>query len=214
MGDWIGVDVFELTTCVMVDGKGRDCLGPRAEWSPLPLCVKHLREAYLAYAERLQYLKEITPTDREDAAKMPVQPGSFADDRDCVVYYVRIGHFVKIGTTVDMAGRMSSLQPDEILATELGGYDLETQRHGQFAHVRAPKGREYFYPTDELLAHIAEVKTRWVEPAARPRERKAGHQAGVICPACDLKAVYRRQAHGPANCASCGYVLPDTDEPA
>lgn len=210
----MGVDVFELTTCVMVDGKGRDCLASRADWSPLPLCVQHLREAYLAYAERLQYLTEITPQDRADAGKMVIQPGNYLDERDSVVYYIRIGHFVKIGTTVDMYNRMSTLQPDEILATELGGRDLEVSRHQQFAHIRAPKGREYFYPTDELMAHITEVKARWIEPAVQPKEPTAGHQAGVICPACDLKAIYRAMAHGPACCASCGYVVPDTDAPA
>lgn len=204
--------MFELTTCVVVDSNGQDCMAPRADWSPLPICLMHLREAYLIYAEHLQYLPSPTAQDQADVEKMAVIPSDSDGDVEPLVYYVRIGHHVKIGTTRDLYNRMASLQPDEILALEVGGSSLERERHRQFDHIRATKGREYFLPTVELMDHIAEVRGRWVEPEDRPSQKgpTAGHQKGVICPSCDMKAVYLRQINGPTECRYCGYRLPDS----
>lgn len=74
-----------------------------------------------------------------------------------VVYYVRRGNLVKIGTTVSLQDRMNVLMPDEILAVEPGGAEVERQRHREFAALRVKPRSEYFYPGRALQQHISRV---------------------------------------------------------
>lgn len=79
-----------------------------------------------------------------------------------VVYYLRFGDRVKIGTTKNLAKRLPDIPHDEVLATEPGGVYVERQRHQQFRHLRAKVGhnREWFTLTPELAEHIAAVRAR------------------------------------------------------
>jgi hypothetical protein len=79
-----------------------------------------------------------------------------------VVYYIRIGDVIKIGTTKNMKARMSQLIPDEILATEPGSGELENMRHKQFRHLRV-RG-ERFRPEDDLLSHIRMILEHYGPP--------------------------------------------------
>ena len=77
-----------------------------------------------------------------------------------VVYYLmsQYGGVVKIGTTVDVPRRMARMpraQPamiPNVVATELGGVEVERARHLQFRH--AHQVGEWFWLTDDLRAHI------------------------------------------------------------
>jgi hypothetical protein len=127
-----------------------------------------MRIAYLHYADTLRFHTDPTP---EEIADIERDPGVHAlglnlRGRDPVVYYIKIGNHIKIGYTTDLATRMAALQPDHIFGTERGDRDLERQRHEQFAHLRS-KGREYFDPADDLMAHIIEV-------CIRPKESGEG----------------------------------------
>jgi hypothetical protein len=73
-----------------------------------------------------------------------------------VVYYARIGNRVKIGTTTALAARMATINPEELLAVESGGVDLERRRHGQFADLRTHG--EWFTLEGPLTAHIEAVR--------------------------------------------------------
>jgi hypothetical protein len=75
--------------------------------------------------------------------------------RASIVYYLRRGPLIKIGTTVDPAGRFRDLMPDEILAWEPGGRHEEVTRHRQFAHLR--QGGEYFEAGRDLIRHCGEM---------------------------------------------------------
>lgn len=87
-----------------------------------------------------------------------------------VVYYIRRGNIIKIGTTVNLRRRMLTLMPDEILAVEPGDATLEQQRHRQFEAQRVDRQSEYFFPSPDLREHIATVRARHgAPPAALPR---------------------------------------------
>jgi hypothetical protein len=79
-----------------------------------------------------------------------------------IVYYVRRGSLIKIGTTVDPAKRFSTLLPDEILAFEPGSYPEEAARHRQFRHLRC-RG-EHFTMAAELLDRIREIRALYGDP--------------------------------------------------
>ena len=90
-----------------------------------------------------------------------------------VVYYMRFGNLIKIGTTGQLYNRMRSLKPDELMAAEPGSYDLEAKRHREFARYRAEG--EFFYPAPGLLRHIRSVQTRYKTKATRhARARQQG----------------------------------------
>lgn len=73
-----------------------------------------------------------------------------------IVYYIRRGDLIKIGTTVEPQKRFRSLVPDEILAVEPGGVEEERARHRQFRFLRV-RG-EYFRDAPELREHIQQVR--------------------------------------------------------
>ncbi len=86
-------------------------------------------------------------------------PPAFAGS---IVYYVRRGNLIKIGTTTSPRSRFGDLLPDEILAVEPGGRPEEIRRHKQFRHIRC-RG-EYFRYTPELRDHIAAIRASGGEP--------------------------------------------------
>lgn len=75
-----------------------------------------------------------------------------------IVYYIRRGTFVKIGTTTQPQKRFAALLPDEILAWEPGGRAEEARRHVQFRRLRANAVAEYFRREEELDVHIDSVR--------------------------------------------------------
>lgn len=83
-----------------------------------------------------------------------------------VVYYIRRGNMVKIGTTKNLRERLNGLMPDEVLAIEPGGRALERERHAQFADLRSGARSEYFFPGVALQRHIAHVRAEHGTPPA------------------------------------------------
>lgn len=76
-------------------------------------------------------------------------------DREQVVYYLRFGDRVKIGTTSQLATRLTAIPYDEILAVEPGGYAVERKRHLQFSHLKArTSGQEWFHYGPDLQEHV------------------------------------------------------------
>ncbi len=71
-----------------------------------------------------------------------------------VVYYMRLGDLVKIGTSVNIRARYESIHPQGIDAVEFGDRALETARHRQF--VDDHQHAEWFRRSPQLAAHITE----------------------------------------------------------
>lgn len=77
-----------------------------------------------------------------------------------VVYYVRHRRLVKIGTTKHLSRRLRQLGClwADVLAVELGGYELEAERHREFAQL-LHEGREHFRLGESLKNHIRALRT-------------------------------------------------------
>jgi hypothetical protein len=140
----------------------------------LALCGKHLErhEQYVRWQEQLAEheaaeLKEIRAYSHDLRTKQQQRLDAARAEGRMVVYYVRIGNNIKIGTTTSFKYRMISLMPDEILATEPGHEELERLRHKQFAHLRVPPGRERFRADPELMEHIRMLRDHFGEPTDR-----------------------------------------------
>lgn len=94
-----------------------------------------------------------------------------------VVYYLRLGDRVKIGTTFTPRQRFAALPHDEVLAFERGDRTLERTRHVEFADDRLGTS-EWFALSPRIRSHVAtlaggrgawDVLARWLaeELAAR-----------------------------------------------
>lgn len=148
--------------CTAQRKTGDFCDAISIEGMPFPICGNHAVQLY-------RHLKDIveaalaTPEARlmweAQSVKAEKAERSVRETRQAwVVYYARIGDLIKIGTTANLVQRMGNYPPNaELLATEPGGYDVETLRLSQFRHLLA-HGKEWFAAAADLLAHIKQVR--------------------------------------------------------
>ena len=80
-----------------------------------------------------------------------------------VVYYLRLGDRVKIGTSGNVRQRFAAVPHDEALAVERGDRRLEQRRHAQFASDRLGTS-EWFSLTPAIRAHVSALGAGAVEP--------------------------------------------------
>jgi hypothetical protein len=73
-----------------------------------------------------------------------------------VVYYMRIGNRIKIGFSTNLTERLKAINPEELMAFELGGRKLEMARHSQFAQSRV--NGEWFKYEGPLAEHVRELQ--------------------------------------------------------
>ena len=85
-----------------------------------------------------------------------------------LVYFIRLGPYVKIGTSVDVLSRIGtlSLAPGNLLAVIPGSYDVEHAAHKRFARLRA--FREWFYLQDAVLDYVLDLQRKAVEEFTTP----------------------------------------------
>jgi hypothetical protein len=102
-----------------------------------------------------------------------IPDGDLPPPRVDVVYYLRHGDRVKIGTTANPRQRFGAIWHEEVLAFERGDRRLERRRHEQFAADRFERS-EWFHLTPAIAAHIDvvaggrepwDVYARWVSAA-------------------------------------------------
>lgn len=79
-----------------------------------------------------------------------------------VVYYMRIGNRVKIGTTANLKQRLADINPEELMAVEPGSVRLERMRHREFGHLRTHG--EWFRYRGMLVEHIAMMQRAGQKP--------------------------------------------------
>lgn len=91
--------------------------------------------------------------------------GELPPPRVDVVYYLRHGDRVKIGTTANPRQRFAALAHEEVLAFERGGRALEGRRHATFAAERFA-GSEWFRYGPALRAHVAALAAGVDDPWA------------------------------------------------
>jgi hypothetical protein len=125
------------------------CHADAAEGAPVPLCQQHLRVAF-AY---------VLETERPDlSAASEAMPYWVTDPNPTgFVYFVRIDALIKIGFSRNPKQRFAKLTPDEVLHLEPGTMRDERRCHAAFAHARAYG--EMFYPSEDLLAFIEDLRT-------------------------------------------------------
>lgn len=72
---------------------------------------------------------------------------------------------IKIGVSIDVALRISTNirfgGTERILAFAPGSFDDEQAIHDSLADFALPFSREYYYPTDEVIAVVQEIESRF-----------------------------------------------------
>jgi hypothetical protein len=107
-----------------------------------------------------------------------IPDGESVAPRVDVVYYLRFGDRIKIGTSVNPRQRFAGIRHDELLAFERGNRLTEQKRHAQFAAHRLDRS-EWFAASDELIAHIdvlrAGIDDPWAQYALWRSQQAALH---------------------------------------
>lgn len=123
----------------------------------VPLCIEHGYEIAKVYKRRLM-AEDLLTRDVQATRRIEVYQQDRGNRTGAVVYYCRIGDYIKIGYSTRLRNRFTTLRADELLACEPGGPDLERQRHEEFTEERIHPRRENFRPSDRLNAHIELVR--------------------------------------------------------
>lgn len=124
------------------------CGAAAHEDAPVPVCWEHAMTVHRFVLKRIA-----DPTTWSPAVQLEPSQRS-------VVYYVRVGELIKIGTSIQqLKKRFSDLPPDrQLLAVEPGDEVTERMRHGQFATERVAVNREWFNPSPSLWRHIEQLR--------------------------------------------------------
>jgi hypothetical protein len=173
-----------------------ECDEPAAPEAPLPLCVGHLALAADWVGQEFG-VEDVLPSPcAACGSRLGVRypagwvcavceweqgtspDGELPRPRVDVVYYIRFGERMKIGTTSNLRQRMSRLWHEELVALERGGRARERARHAQFASRRLGTS-EWFELGPELSAHVETLRAgvadpwdlyaRWVSEAVAAR---------------------------------------------
>lgn len=177
-------DTERPSGCDILLDSGRRCCVPVCADAPLNLCAGHLLVA-ADWVGREHGVIDLLPSPcRACSARLGIRyPSGWlcavcewrvdeVPDHDVshvrldVVYYIRFGDRIKIGTSATPRRRLASLPVDEVLAFERGDRLVEHQRHEQFAQHRIPR-TEWFEANEALSMHIAEIRAGVVDPWAQ-----------------------------------------------
>lgn len=125
----------EAPTCAVAD-----CIASPEITEPIPLCFAHmLHVVSLAMPQVVRAAASSSP-DTVALRMLPVDIEKLlaASAHDSIVYFIRNGDRVKIGTTRNLRGRVSglSLRPDNVLFAVSGGVQVERALHDRFAELR------------------------------------------------------------------------------
>jgi hypothetical protein len=174
--------------------QGADCRGDVPADAPVALCEGHLAAAS-EWADNAYGVTDLLPSPclacgsplgvRYRSGWMcavcewrhgEVPDAELAPPRVDIVYYLRFGDRVKIGTTSNPHRRFGAIWHDEILAFERGDRMLEHRRHLEFDADRYA-GTEWFRLSGALRAHIdtlaAGVEDPWLRHARWVSEANA-----------------------------------------
>lgn len=169
--------------CVATDA-GQRCAASVAPGAPVDLCTRHLLVAYDWVVQDVGVTDLLPGPCLACGSRLGVRypsgwlcaicewrAGDIPDHdsaalRVDVVYYIRRGKQIKIGTSGNPRRRLASIPHDELLAFERGDRELEQRRHAQFAEHRRG-GSEWFEAHDALSDHIGELSAGVVNPWSR-----------------------------------------------
>jgi len=168
-------------TCTAVTPEGAACRAVAAEGGPLRLCTAHLHAAY-DWVARDAGVTDLLPSPclacgSRLGVRYPsgwlcaicewrvgeIPDATTAPPRVDVVYYLRFGERIKIGTTANPRQRFGAIWHDELLAFERGDRRVEQRRHAEFGDLRMQR-TEWFAPGDSLLEHIAQLRAGVDDP--------------------------------------------------
>lgn len=150
------------------------CGTPIPRKSSIPTCYEC--GIQIAREFRLQLAREDRDErERHAEARDAKKPVEQRWEGRHVVYYIRIGDYIKIGTTKRLKQRIAQLRASthDLLAIEDGDALREASRHRQFAADRLDSRRENFRPSQAILEHVENLGGRATLPAwaTRPDTR-------------------------------------------
>jgi len=158
-----------LRLCQLTQSDSRDCQKPVPDDFPMDLCETHalmtaavMMERGGATMKRLRSMYDTSYVRRLNRETEAPRAEQYIDGFPSVVYYIRFGANIKIGTSRKLISRLAQIPHDELLAIEPGDVAHERQRHWQFAENRIHG--EWFEADADLEDHIAHIVEMYGPP--------------------------------------------------
>jgi hypothetical protein len=137
-----------------------DCTSALTEkYAPVPLCDRHVL-----------YVWALVNPEVADASRVP--RAAARDPRVGLIYYVRMGGYVKVGFAVDLRKRMMNYPPEAVLLAARPGDESEERREHEYLRPARAYGREWYHLAPLVLNRIQEVLAEHGEPAQPKRMRR------------------------------------------
>lgn len=150
--------------------------------APCPLCnyaslfqVTDTSAIFCTWPTCAAFNRELTT---DEAAQLYERPALLDGWHEPVVYCMRMGNMVKIGTSTNIRSRFETIGPQGVAAVEPGGKAVERRRHNQFAASHSH--REWFFLTEEIGQHIADLRESWQSSTGQSTEAWLADR-GVRC---------------------------------
>jgi hypothetical protein len=136
----------------------------------LVLCQRHILYIWSVVERDLRessYSVDDYEHDAQESRRQSELPSpAFAG----VIYFLKIGPYIKIGHTKNLHRRLRAYPPQtQVLASHPGSRDDEQELHRQFAAFRE-SGREWYMDVPEIRAHIASLPVN--DTYARTSEKR------------------------------------------
>ena len=173
-----------MATCTLIQTSGSPCMNESDPASFFDICTEHwaqiIDDHKHATTERHLLAEIACPTCRRPILTGPGVPVACSNphcwedawwneparDSDMparrgtdLVYYIRFGDRIKIGTSSNLKRRLSTLTYDEILAVEPGTQALVRERHREFSVLRIDGQRMWFHDAPALRAHADRLRS-------------------------------------------------------
>lgn len=172
-----------LRLCQLTQTNSRDCQRPVPEDFPMDLCEMHalmtvavMLERGGAAVKRVQSMYDTSYVRKVNRDGEHARPVELIDGKPTVVYYLKFGDRVKVGTTRNLPMRLQNIPHDEVLAIEPGDRTHERRRHLQFGDTR--KQGEWFELDANMEDHAAHLRELYGQP--EKAWRKWIHEANAM----------------------------------
>ncbi|MFE1111177.1 GIY-YIG nuclease family protein [Streptomyces rochei] len=148
---------------------------------PFPMCKPHYKESGLAEYRKwtngtpdeirdeinqrvTEQMKQFIDGYKADRGYARVEGHVIQLEKEPLVYFIRAGDLVKIGTTVDLVARLKTFNVPNlvVLATEPGYYKRERELHQQFRELHHQG--EWFRLEGSLVDYINAIRARHDTP--------------------------------------------------
>lgn len=135
------------------------CLNDATDRYDLPFCQEHILHVWsIVERDMREAGMTLEKYDQQQTAERQRRERHMKESVGGFIYFLKVGDYIKIGHTLDLARRIRQYPPNSrLLGHHHGDREDEQELHRTFAAF-LQSGREWYMDVPEIREHIARVK--------------------------------------------------------